>query len=501
MPPEEKPRTVPRFLSCLVKGPLGCLAFVLGAGVVTVLFLPPVGGRLVDRGLVEWFGENYQGKLELGDAWLGSVYGPQHIESLILRDPAGDEVLRAELRAPSLSQLFDGRYGPVEVRVESLDLVEGRDGVTNLARALAPRATAPRTTGPPEPEEPRRRGARQGFQTDQDLEVALTLVIERLRYSDGNGHEGVLDNLALSGTLSWGPDETRLELAGGEDQRAPEPLAVELALARSEGRAPGPWSLRWSVTHAPTRLVSLLCGNGAVLERFCGSRIDGLRWSEPEGGVALALEDEGAQLALVAEALDGEHVLRGSAEHFAELRVPVREPWIDGLIVPLLPPLHALLPDPTREQALLRLEDFRWPLGAPVSELSGELTLALAFDGFELEPSFVERLDRRNALPRPGELSQLLHLEKGMAAFSDLALPLEQGHLSVAGTLDLTRDQYDLRATVDDGGVTTDLGRLQGPRNALAPAPPQPPPLPVPTEPGVPVPTPPDESPDEPDGG
>src|SRR5688572_3200443 len=101
----EPPRRIPRTLSCLVKGPLGCLTFLLGATVVFVLFFPPAGGRLVRGWAEEWFAEHHAGSLELGDAWVGSVYGPQRIEGLVLRDPYGEEVLRGELHAPPLDTL------------------------------------------------------------------------------------------------------------------------------------------------------------------------------------------------------------------------------------------------------------------------------------------------------------------------------------------------------------------------------------------------------------
>jgi hypothetical protein len=54
-----EPRTLPRTLSCLVKGPLGCLTFLLGAVTVFVLFIPPAGGRLVRGWTEEWFAERH----------------------------------------------------------------------------------------------------------------------------------------------------------------------------------------------------------------------------------------------------------------------------------------------------------------------------------------------------------------------------------------------------------------------------------------------------------
>ena len=46
---EEKPRRIPRLFSCLIKGPLGCLAFLIGASVVAGL---PSSGR--DLFWIDW---------------------------------------------------------------------------------------------------------------------------------------------------------------------------------------------------------------------------------------------------------------------------------------------------------------------------------------------------------------------------------------------------------------------------------------------------------------
>src|SRR6185436_18822518 len=109
----------------------------------------PAVGRLVDKLAEEWFAERHAGRLELVDAWIGSFYGPQRIDSVILRDPEDDEVLRAVVRAPAVPDLFHGgegeqSVGPVEIRIASLRIVQARDGSTNLARALAERPRAAR---------------------------------------------------------------------------------------------------------------------------------------------------------------------------------------------------------------------------------------------------------------------------------------------------------------------------------------------------------------------
>ena len=65
---EDKPSKVPRFFSCLIKGPLGCLAFAVGAAAIAILLLPPALGRWIDRRVERWFEERHGGSLELDSA-------------------------------------------------------------------------------------------------------------------------------------------------------------------------------------------------------------------------------------------------------------------------------------------------------------------------------------------------------------------------------------------------------------------------------------------------
>ena len=209
-PPRKK---VARWLGCLIKGPLGCLAFSVGAAIVFVLFLPPALGRLADRSLEEWFGENHMGSLEIGEAWIGSLYGPQHVKSLILRDPAGEEVVRAEAEAPSLGPLVVGdarEFGPIDVHVHRVDLVELEDGTTNLARALAERQVG--VPGHPETGLPERARGRHGYDFDVPVPVRFELALDRWSTTGTASGRGLLENLSFHGTLVWGTVQHEFEL-------------------------------------------------------------------------------------------------------------------------------------------------------------------------------------------------------------------------------------------------------------------------------------------------
>ena len=153
-------RTAWRLLGCLIKTPVGCLSFLVGALVVFVIFVPPALGSLVSQQLEKWFDENYAGTLEVKEAWLLSFYGPQKIETIALRDPQQNEILHAQLTAPSLNPtLDDERWGPVQLHVSRLNLSRDAEGVTNLERAFERVRPVPPPPEPPDPETPASRAS------------------------------------------------------------------------------------------------------------------------------------------------------------------------------------------------------------------------------------------------------------------------------------------------------------------------------------------------------
>ncbi len=179
------------WFGCLVKGPLGCFAFLFGSFVVLVLFLPFTIGELLTSDISESFSRRRAGTLEFGDAWFGSFYGDQEVAGIVLRDPDGVEILHGSMRAPSFATLFaePPSWGPIELHVGSVSLERDADGTTNLERALA---LADATGEAPV------RDLATGFEFER-LEMLVTL--ERVSWSDARGRECIAQD--LTGTLDW----------------------------------------------------------------------------------------------------------------------------------------------------------------------------------------------------------------------------------------------------------------------------------------------------------
>ena len=457
---------MPRFVSCLVKGPLGCLAFLVGAAIVLVLLLPPVGGRLADRLVEQWFHERHLGSLELADAWIGSFYGPQRVDNLTLRDPDDEEVLRATLSAPALPEFFDharngGRLGPVEIRIASLRLVREADGETNLAHALAERARAVSSE----------RG--RAFSTDRPLEIQLSVRIERLRYSDARGREEALDGITLTGRFVWGPYETRLELEGGPDGGKAAAPRVSLAFARAQAEPPGPWRATVHLERAPTTLAGLLVPAARALLPLAGAELDELAWQRDGKRVTLSAADAGARLELKGELEEG---AIGGSEAAAELVLPCAGGELLTVLLPVLASVECDEPDANH---VLHLARAHWPLTGEWSTLAGELELVPAPSAARLAPALAAAL--AGAHPSEARLDgrSTLRVRAGRLEFAPFRLPLAEGWLELTGTLALSDGTLDARVAGESGGASFELGRWIGTRAALAPAPV---PTPVPAE-------------------
>jgi hypothetical protein len=408
----EGARKVPRFVSCLVKGPLGCLAFFVGAGLALVLLVPPVAGRVIDRTLERWFSKRYAGELELGDAWLGSLWGEQRVERILLRDPLGEEILRAKLTAPPLSEFFSnhGNYGPVEVRVERMSVIE-RDGLTNLERALEALA----------PEEARTSDLR----TDQSTTLALDLWIARLRYASEREAEDTLVDLRLQGALEWGPLETRLAL---ETQGVSEgAMHARLRLERSELGLVNPWKGVVELEGVPTVLARALCPALRPITGAAGSRIDRLRWSFSPEAVALECADAGVELAFAGKLEGGivvaetEPVVLGLACHVSALGL--------STLFPFLARVECEANDAVHE---LRLHHARWPLDGDWAKLAGELELSFASAKAALAAT-----SRPPLIALLGPLAPRLPVAGGELDLTGLQIPLENGWVRFEGRLEL----------------------------------------------------------------
>jgi hypothetical protein len=476
--PELPRRALPRFVTCLIKGPLGCLAFLFGAAVVVVLLLPPAGGRLADRMVEEWFARRHHGTLELSDTWIGSFYGAQRVDGLILRDPEGEEVLRATLRAPALGDFLAGgagggeALGPVEVRVLAMRLVETRDGGTNLARALAER--------PRVPDE----GERQGGFTSQ-RPIALELWIERLRCLDARGAEEVLDGIALRGTLTFGTLETRLVLDGGLDLGG-EPARVHVELAWRVG-ASEPSDLALRLEGVPSRLGALLVPAVRALAPAAGARLDELACQREGARLELTAVDEGARFQLRGSVADD--WVEGNAG-LAELELGCAHPAAGTLLARLLPLAPELECEVEGTRHVFALARGRWPLDGELARLEGELVLAPAPARARLLAPLAARLAGAPGPLRLEPRRQTLALGAGRLEYVPFRLGLERGWLELAGTRTLARGELDARLTGELDGVPFDLGRARGAGEVLvleveAPPAPAQPPAPEPLTPGA----------------
>lgn len=395
-----------RLLGLLVRGPLGCLSFLLGAGVVLLAVTPLIVSRLGPGVVEEDFEATFEGSLDVERFDLG-WFERQALGAVTLEDPDGGDVARGTLSFPSLVDLARGggtEFGRVRLAADFVALERDAEGRWNLARALAPRAA--RRDGA------RREIAREGDGSDggplarlADRRAQLELRVDRFTVAD-RGEGGPDEPLVVEGfdlALALAPGSATV-LQGGGRITAPEASDIAIAGLLTSGAA--------LAEPLPVRELRVRVDRVSVdwLDRFL--RQDG-RLVALVGGVALAeldarrresggdellvrLDLTGARtVATVHLAVEDGHLVVDE-ERVSQVRLLDPSGLAEGYVGALLPEHLALRS--TAETLTIDLERLSWPLppalGGPPPAASGRagagglgLEATAALGGWVLETS------------------------------------------------------------------------------------------------------------------
>ena len=478
-----------RLLGCLVKGPLGCAAFAAGSLAMLVLFLPPTCGRYGQRELERAFDAHFEGSLDIDDAWFGSLYGEQRLRSLVLRDPDGLEILRADATAPSLRPLFTGdddpddsrasprrAWGPIDVTIHNLNVVIDREGVTNVARALKPRerSTDVEITvsgrGVAFDQESRQGEAQSSLELGVSV-FPVDLTVERWTVARAWSRERALVLTDFEATGAFDDSSRRgslgLHLAGkGAVKDTPRGIfrcIVDLAdLELVEGR--GPYELSFELRDLPS----------ALLDRLAGAPLTPLLGTNTRSVVVRATRSDrrpvALELSLQADAvtLDGALVLDPLRSLLTpadgaplELSVASASFWTDELVRLLLPCVETVLPPAPDAEPTLVVRDFALPLSGAPERTAATLTWPLGLR-YTLARAWCD-----GAEDASGAIDALtLRIEGGVVSYDDLALPLATGRLLLRGTCPLPDGPLSLTTTLEREGQPPWTRRWTGPRSA-----------------------------------
>jgi hypothetical protein len=441
-----------RVLGCLIKGPLGCLAFLFGAGVVFFLFLPAAGGRVLSRLVEERFAERHAGTLEMNEVWLPSLYGPQRVEGLSLRDPFGDEVLHADIVAPRLDAVGSGgAYGPIEIHAGRLDLVEDGRGSTNLARALALRDPA----RPPAAFRVLRGRRGLAFEAEElsfgiDRALTFALTVDRLSWTDAQGHELLLQGLVATGEVVAAAEGVRLELSGrarlgpGDEEDATFRWVVpHLERVGVPDAGSSESLLEVALTAPPLASLEALFAGVRVLEPALGDPVERVRLvvgADP-GGTRLGLEVGSRGTELVAAGLfdPGERRLTGGAGEGARVEFPADSWWAHAALGELLPFADALELASADGRAALVLEDLAASLDGGWPAFSARVRVEGEWVSFALPPALAGELGggrTRQTLPLT------IPVEEGRVRFAAFPLATPRGAAELSGIYDLAARAY-----------------------------------------------------------
>ena len=139
----ESPRTdgAPKrsCLGCLTTSGLGCLAFLVGAGLAVALFGASLMGGAMQVRIQDQLSDRIAGSIEIGSL-SASITSRQRAEGVLLRDPEGREVARVNVVMPPLTELFVNSKTPAHFQIEVVKARIDRNarGESDLLRALRP---------------------------------------------------------------------------------------------------------------------------------------------------------------------------------------------------------------------------------------------------------------------------------------------------------------------------------------------------------------------------
>ncbi len=453
-----------RLLGCLVKGPLGCLAFVVGMLVVFVIFSPRVLGNLFATSFVKHVNTTYEGTLEIGSAWMGSLYGPQDVSGIVLFDPDGGEILRGRVDAPSLTSFVDDdvstEWGPVRVHFDAISLVEDENGETNLERALTRRES---------PE----RSAWSRLESDVQFDDLRTVFSADLVSWNGPSERSVLlRDVVCEATFNGRDRSIRMHAEGRctVDGRVADSVRFlwdidDVCIGPLERTG---WSAELTTDAVPVALLDALLRTASVLADRFGEEMttSRLRLSGDVDGVRrieeLQIDGERGYVQLAARWPRASHAIVAGTDDVATFRVSASSTEAGeflGRTIPLTYDFATTGPGATTE---VRLRDFVLPIRGGLDGLRASCEVVSAASTFRFLDEVRERfhLDGRETLSDTARF----RIEQGALWYDNFALPTTTGTLVVSGSYRIDTDEYELLATLPDHTSY----EVSGPRATLA---------------------------------
>jgi hypothetical protein len=446
--------------------------------VVFVVFLPPACGNVVSQELETWFAERHEGTLAVDQAWIGSLYGEQKIKSLSLRDPEDNEIFNARITAPSLDGFFfqeSDTFGPIEIQIPSLTLVQNADGTSNLDRALAYREGLDAST------------PQLQVKTDSDsvqigpltyaaniATIDLRITIDRLSWTAATAEELLLRDLECDGQVHIEDDGLRLELtgrgvfAGGPTDGLVFDLDVDSVQRWDDPGVFLPWNLNLELDNAPVLALETLVGRegqfagafGEILERcsilLIGESPDLCRVESFE------LMSTGAHVSLVGNWRRADEVLTAGDTDSILIGFPVDSWWTREVVGTLLPLMDEVELESANGRADLYLEEFVVPMTGSLWMTSALCTIRADDASYQLPPVLADELlvERQGTRPAPF----VIDMAGGLADFASFVVSTEKGNLEVRGELDLKTRAYDLQVKTADGKEYEIQGTRADPR-------------------------------------
>lgn len=388
--PPARQRSWRRVFGVVVRAPVGCLAFAVGAALVFVGVVPLLVTRYGPEIIEDAFEGSFAGELEVESmdlSWTRRL----DVGEIELADPDGDMVLEARFTGPSVLSMLEDEgsdLGRSKLDIAAIQLVRGEDRTWNFTRALERRDGEPGRSRI-EVGEGRHGGGLLELFVDKTAEFELSMrelqIVDEV--AGGPSEALTVEGFELE-ALIGAPEGNRIRGGGRITAPTEGQIVVEGELARGIGLAePFPLrNLRVSVDRIAVAWIDAFLAQGGRLVEVVGpvARAELALVSvglAPER-IDLDLELEGARTTVNLRLFVREGVLRQNGDVPSTVTLRDAASLAEGYLVPLLPEGFGLAAG--SDSMTLTIADLTLPLeavlGGQPGDLLGQLGLSLDTD-------------------------------------------------------------------------------------------------------------------------
>jgi hypothetical protein len=205
------------------------------------------------------------------------------------------------------------------------------------------------------------------------------------------------------------------------------------------------------VSSFPTALVDALAKQDGLIVDVLGPQLDaeiaGAWPSTDKESLQAKMHSQKAKVDLVAQAR--EMVLVGSGDQGLDASFGITPLFSKRVIGSLVPLLVDVQQASEQDRAALTLRSFQLPLNGDLRQLSGRVTLDLGAISYRFLPGIADAFSSSGKAAEETHIDPVIvQIEKGVARYDSLLLPIGGRKVAFKGSVDLVEKSYKLDAKV-----------------------------------------------------